>query len=190
MNKFILGFGAFTLLVLGQGGAVFAQSACGGFIQQASDCDGNSRKWHISCCPDGYRVQGVAYTDIKGKDAADAVSTICRKVGAMENPPQITGDFQRPAKRYECNKEEVMAGISSKDWLAGDEMSDTLDGVTPMCQKPGSNAVRTVYNPDLQGGRQSREQYVLLPKRVVGIASKERDKGESDKKDCVTIVTR
>ncbi len=190
MKKYL--FSLFSLMVIGlfQSGIVWAQEACGGVIQYSNDCAGNDRKWHISCCPDNYRVQGVAYTDIKNKDAVDAISTICRKGGASENPWMPTGDFQRPAKKFECNKEEVMAGIYSKDRMADDGKSDTLDGLTAFCQKPGSNALRKVYNADIEGGREGREQTVLLPKRVVGIASKEKEKGESDEKDCVTIVTK
>ncbi|MBI4410958.1 MAG: hypothetical protein HY541_00540 [Deltaproteobacteria bacterium] len=184
-------FLAVVALMLGLAGKVNAQGACGGTVEYSNDCAGNDRKWHISCCPDGYRVQGVAYTDIKDRDAIDAISTICRKVGAMDNPPQITGDFQKAPKKFECNKEEVMAGIRSKDRAADDNKSDTLDSIEVACQNPKGKNLRWVYNTDaMNNGRAPREQTVLLPARIVGIASKEKEKGTSDEKDCVTVVTK
>ncbi|MBI2341084.1 MAG: hypothetical protein HYU99_12075 [Deltaproteobacteria bacterium] len=180
-----------SVLVLGfMPGLARADSACGGIIQMKNDCLKNGRSWHINCCPDNYRVQGVAYDDHPDQDHADAVGPICRKVGESSNPV-MPEDYSKTPKTFECDKTEVMAGIYDKDVLtdSGDKR-DTLDGVTAVCQKPGSEGLRKIANRDIEGGREGREQTVLLPKRVVGIAYKELDKGSSDRADCVTIITK
>ena len=84
-----------------------------------------------------------------------------------------------------------MAGIRSKDRAADDNKSDTLDSIEVACQNPKGSGLRWVYNTDaLNNGRGGREQTVSLPARIVGIASKEKEKGTSDEKDCVTIITK
>ncbi len=165
-----------------------AQNACGGTIEFSGDCAGNDRGWHISCCPDGYRVQGVAYTDIQNKDAVDAVSIVCRHK-AKGNNFIASSDFQRDPKQFVCNNDEIMAGIYSKDSMEDGGKSDTLDGLTAICQKPGQTGLRKINNSDIAQGREGREQTVRAPKRLVGIASKDKEKGTSDEADCVTIIT-
>lgn len=190
MKRVILFLGISVIcLTFGYEAKADQQSACGGIIQYNNDCANSGREYHISCCPDGYRVQGVAYTDIKDQDHVDAVSAVCRSISkGNDTMPQ---DFSRTPKKYVCEKQEVLAGIYSKDvQVQGGDKRDTLDGVTAFCQKPGSNALRKIDNHDISGGREGREQTILLPKRVVGIAYKEHDRGSSDRADCVTIVTK
>jgi hypothetical protein len=169
---------------------ILAAEDCGGVIQYTEDCANNGRHYKITCCPDGYRVQGVAYNDIKGQDHTDAVSAVCRNI-ARGNDTMPT-DFGRSPKKFVCDNNEVMAGILSKDVItdSGDKR-DTLDGVTAICQHPGSTNLRILANKDIDSNtRHGRELTVLLPKRVVGIAYKELDKGTSDRADCVTIITK
>lgn len=189
MKKYSLGFFLLALVIAGFAGQVQAQSACGGTVQYTSDCSGNDRAWHFSCCPSGYRVQGVAYTDISKQDHVDALSAVCRSI-SRGNDMMPSSDFERTPKQFVCDKSEVMAGIIRKDVkVQGGDSRDSLDGLTPLCQHPGSKALREIYNVDIQGGRSGEQQVVYLPKRVVGLASKELDRGSSDRKDCVAIIT-
>lgn len=178
------------LVLLGFSGNVYAQSACGGIVQYSSDCANSNRKWHFSCCPSGYRVQGVAYNDIRGQDHVDAVSAVCRSIS--KGNELVSQDFGRTPKKYVCDRKEVFAGIESKDVLTkGGGFRDTLDGVTAYCQRPGGNALRRISNRDIdRERREGRQQTVLLPKRVVGIGYKKIAKGKSDRADCVTIITK
>lgn len=188
-------FLALSAVAIAIPGVANAQQACGGSVQPSNDCDGNDRQWHFSCCPDGYRVQGVAYTDISKQDHVDAVSSVCRSIArGNDTMPQ---DFSRTPKTFVCDNKEVLAGIVSKDVHtdAGGKR-DTLDGMTAVCQHPGNKQLRTIMNVDItENERQGREQTVYLPKRVVGIAYKEFDNGgnrtgSSDRADCVTIITK
>ncbi len=188
-------FLALSVVAVVTPGAAQAQSACGGTVQYTSDCDGNNRQWHFSCCPDGYRVQGVAYTDISKQDHVDAVSSVCRSIArGNDTMPQ---DFSRTPKTFVCDNKEVLAGIVSKDVKtdAGGNR-DTLDGISAVCQHPGSKSLRTIMNVDItENERQGRQESIYLPKRVVGIAYKEYDNGgkktgASDRADCVTIITK
>lgn len=190
MKKSLFVLSVICLMVIGFSGGVYAQSACGGIVQYSSDCANSDRNWHFSCCPDDYRVQGVAYNDIKGQDHVDAVSIVCRSIS--KGNELVAQDFGRSPKKYVCKNKEVFAGIESKDVLTeGGGFRDTLDGVTVLCQRPGSNALEKIDNNDLTSNRrEGRQQTVLLPKRVVGIAYKKIKKGESDRADCVTIVTK
>src|SRR3989338_559024 len=179
--------GAMLLLVTG---VTYAETACGGIVQFNDDCSNSGRGWHYSCCPDGYRVQGVAYNDIKGQDHVDAISAVCRSISKGNDI--MTEDFSRQPKTFVCDKSEVMAGTGSKDVLTDSgSFRDSLDGVTAFCQKPGSDGMRRIGNGDIDGNKRAeRQQTVLLPKRIVGIGYKEFDKGESDRADCVAIVTK
>lgn len=169
-----------------------AQHACGGEVRQINDLAGNGRSYRFSCCPDGYRVQGVAYSDVgKDHDHADCVTTVCRSI-SQGNISIGSSDCSNASrmKQFECDKTEVMAGLVRKDLIGeGSSDRDTADGFTPLCQKPGSNALRRVYNHDIEGGREGEEISVLLPQRVCGIASKDREKGKSDRLDGATIIT-
>lgn len=168
---------------------VLASENCGGVRQYNDDCANSNRSWHVSCCPDGYRVQGVAYNDIEGQDHVDAVSAVCRHISRGNDI--MPTDFGRRPKKFVCNKNEVMAGIFQKDVITqGGTRRDSLDGVTAICQRPQSTNLRMVPNDDIEEGRQGGEMTVLLPKRVVGLAYKELDKGSSDRADCVTIITK
>ena len=184
-----IAYSLFLALFLSAGFASQAGAECGGSIVPENDCNNNGRSWHFSCCPDGYRVQGVAYNDLKKQDHVDAVSAVCRSISRGNDiMPQ---DFGRSPKTFVCDKQEVMAGIYSKDVLTeGGDKYDELDGLTAICQHPGSKELRKVYNYDIQGGREGREKFVYLPKRVVGIAYKELEKGSSDRADCVAIIVK
>ncbi len=170
-------------------------SACGGVVQQVSDCGDNNREWHYSCCPDGSLVQGVAYTDIQDQDHVDAVSAVCHN--SANGNVTMPQDFSRTPKTFVCSDKEILAGIVSKDVHtdAGGKR-DTLDGVSAICLSPGSKSLSTVMNVDItENERQGREQKVSAPQRIVGIAYKERDNGgkktgSSDRADCVTIITK
>lgn len=177
-------------VVLSISTAARAQSACGGTIMHNPDCDSSDRSWSISCCPDGYRVQGVAYNDIRKQDHVDAVSAICRSVSRGND--MMPNDFShRAPTQYVCDKQEVLSGVFFKDVrVQGGDDRDTLDGVTAVCENPKNHAKRQLYNADISGGRTGVELSVSLPRRVVGIAYKELDKGTSDRADCVTIITR
>lgn len=180
------------LAVFVVGGAQSAQAYCGGEVVQDQDCSSNPRAYAESCCPAGFRVQGIAYNDMgkrnsaKQKDVADAISVICRSL--TEGNELMPSDFQTPPITLMCDKTEVFAGIACKDL----ENEDELDGCTAICQKPGSQEVRKLYNPDLlTNPRPYVEHMVYLPKRVVGLVYKDmtRNSGStnSDEADCVNI---
>jgi hypothetical protein len=169
--------------------------ACGGVVVQQNDCGGNDRGWHYSCCPDGYRVQGVAYTDIRKQDHVDAISAVCRSISKGNDV--MASDFSRTPKTFVCDKTEVLAGVVSKDVRTeGGGKRDTLDGLSAVCQTPSSKNLRTISNHDIDSTeRNERRSTVYLPKRVVGLAYKEKDNGgsnpgKSDRADCVTIITK
>lgn len=171
-----------------------AQMACGGNMVYNKDCDNSRRSWHFSCCPEGTRAQGVAYADIHKQDHADAVSVVCRSITRGEDV--VPADFNHTPKQIVCEKTEVLAGIFCKDVLTeGGDKRDSLDGCTAICEHPGSAALRTIYNQDIQGGRQGTEYVARLPKHIVGIAYKELDNkggdaGSSDRADCATIIVK
>lgn len=188
----------FVLTVLGlftvASSAMAQISACGGTILYNSDCDNSRRKWRISCCPEGYRAQGVAYTDVRKQDHADAVSVVCRSVSRGNDVVPV--DFNHSPKQLVCEKTEVLAGIYCKDVQnKGGKNMDTLDGCTAVCEHPGSRDLRRIYQHDIQGGREGKEYSVRLPKRVVGIATKELDDkggdpGKSDRADCAALIVK
>lgn len=178
-------------LVLSQ--TVSAQEyACGGNIEYEGDCHNTDRPWITSCCPDGYRVQGVAYNDVIGQDHVDAFSAVCRSISKGND--MMPGEFtHRGPNQFVCEKQEVMAGLQYKDVkVQGGDNRDTLDGVNVLCQRPSSKAIRAISNMDVDHNpRMDIHKHVAyLPKRVVGIAYRELDKGSSDRADCVTIITK
>jgi len=167
---------------------------CGGNIQYSSDLTGNSRPWNVSCCPTGYRVQGIACADLPPKqDFGDGCSAICRSI-SKGNIMQPANDFQRHPALYQCDKTEVLAGIVCRDSTGhgGGSQSDVADSCTAVCQKPGSKNLRVVYNNDFNTNAKSAQNRVVtyLPTRVVGIACKDQDKGTSDRLDGCTIITK
>lgn len=166
----------------------WAQETCGGTIEPSRDCDNNDRQFKVSCCRDGYRFLGVAYTDIKNQDHVDAVSVYCL---SPTNEAVLVSDFSRTPKQFLCEYYERAVGIESKDVLTeGGSRYDELDGLTVFCQKPGVSEVRKVYNKDIKSDREGREQIMPLDKQILGIAYKEMDKGTSDRADCVTLITK
>ena len=174
--------------------SALAQTACGGNMVYNKDADNSRRKWHFSCCPDGTRAQGIAYTDIVKQDHVDAISVVCRSKSRGNDV--IPADFNRNPKQVVCENTEVLAGIYCKDVLTkGGKKMDTMDGCTAICEMPGSPDLRRIYNQDIQGGREGNELVARLPKRVVGIAYKELDDkggspGASDRADAATIVVK
>lgn len=165
-----------------------ANAFCGGTVVYDNDCGSNARAFSVSCCPSGYRVQGVAYNDINKKDKADAVSAVCRSI--TKGNDMMPSDFQTNPVVSMCDKTEVLAGIACKDM----KKSDALDGCTAICQKPGSKNLRMVYSNDLASNPRAYNKHtVFLPKRVVGIGYKDQTKGRSmgsDEADCATISVR
>ncbi len=166
---------------------VSAQTICGEAIVSDEDCDSNELKYSESCCPAGYRVQGVIYNDLIGQDNTDAVGAICRHV--TKGNVEIASDFANQGNKDRkqpiqlvCESEEVLAGIACKDL----PKKDALDGCTAICQKPGSEE-RILYNPDLASNPRTFVRHaVKLPNRVAGIGYKE-EKLKSDRADCTNI---
>jgi hypothetical protein len=176
--------GAASLLVASQ-----AYAQCGGYPLNDSDLSGNSRPLVSSCCPAGYRVQGMAYSDMRNSgndDRVDAVSAICRSIAKGND--MMVSDFQSPPITLMCPKEYVNAGGNCVD-LRGE---DALDGCVIYCQKPGSTELMMVGNNGDSGPTGSM-QTVLLPKRIVGIGMKDLDKGptqSSDRADGVVFFAK
>lgn len=180
-----------TLSLISLAGNVLAQSACGGTMMANNDLSSNGRPWGISCCPDGYRVQGIACSDLPpDQDLADGCSAVCRSI-SKGNIMMPANDFQRQPDPVMCPKQDVMAGIVCKDMnhnSKGDD--DVTDSCTPVCQHPGSTALTVMSKGDLNNnGREANQMTVMLPQRVVGIACKDINKGTSDRLDsCSPIV--
>jgi hypothetical protein len=184
----------FALVALGMMSFASTSNAqyCGGTIVYDNDCGSNHRGFSVSCCPSGYRVQGVAYSDLpNASDYSDALSSICRSIAKGND--MMPSDFQRAPVTHVCDKTEVFAGLECKDMdKRGGVNSDNLDGCTAVCQHPKSKNLRTIYSADLASNKRSPVRHtVLLPKRVVGIAYKDiGQKKSSDRADCATIIVK
>lgn len=162
-----------------------------GTIVSDNDCDSNGKRgYSTSCCPKGYRAQGVAYNDMAGSDEADAISPICRHV--TKGNDMMPTDFQTTPVTHLCDKNEVMSGIACKDMPKQGAQADDLDGCTAICFNHKTKAERTLFSNDLEGntGRQYVIHKIDLPNRIFGIAYKDRDHGSSDVADCATVVYR
>lgn len=167
-----------------------AYSICGGTVVYDNDCDSNAQAYAESCCPQGYRVQGVVYNDLKGQDNTDAIGAVCRHV--KNGNVLIASDFQnrgengnKPAVSYVCDKTEVLAGILCKDL----QKKDALDGCTAICQKPGGQKM-IMSNPDLDSNPRDYVYHTVdLPNRVAGIGYKE-EREHTDRADCGNISYR
>ncbi len=167
-----------------------AQSFCGGTVVFSGDLASNNRAWNTTCCPDGYRVQGIACADLPpDQDLADGCSAVCRSI-AKGNRMIVSNDFQRTPEAIECNNSEVFAGVVCKDMSKNSKGDDDVsDSCTAVCQKPGSDRLRVVSKFDIDGNpRQPMQSTVSLPRRVVGIACKDIQKGSSDRLDGCTII--
>lgn len=189
MNKQIFIILTVVSIVFGFSTMAKAQSACGGVVQLEPDCGNTSRNWHFSCCPDGYRVQGVAYNDIKKQDHVDAIGAVCRSISAGNMA--LSEDFSRRPKEFVCDKTELLIGIATMDVKteAGDDR-DTLDGATAICWNPKTHQERMIANNDITE-RALRTQKVIGGKqKVVGIAYKEINRGSSDRADCATVIIK
>ena len=183
-------FALVTLGVMSLASASYAQY-CGGTIVYDNDCGSNPRGFSVSCCPSGFRVQGVAYNDMHKSDYADALSAICRSIAKGND--MMPSDFQTAPVTHVCDKTEVFAGLACKDMdKKGGINSDNLDGCTAVCQHPKSRNLRTIYSTDIASNKRSYVRHtVLLPKRVVGIAYKDiGQKKSSDRADCATIIVK
>lgn len=167
-----------------------AQAFCGGTPVHDNDCDSNNLAYAESCCPQGYRVHGVVYNDLKGQDNTDAIGAMCRKYGTMKGAETlIASDFYNRGNKNKnpiqlmCEPGEVMAGIACKDL---DKKDDALDGCTAVCQVPGQEK-RLLSNPDLDGNKRDYVYHTVdLPNRVWGIGYKE-EKLDTDRADCGNI---
>jgi hypothetical protein len=164
--------------------------ACGaGYIKYSKDCSNSNRDWHITCCEKNARAIGVAYNDLEGQDYADAVGVICRDIKYGNEITQA--DYSKRAKRFECDKTEIMAGIIHADVRSEGKSRDELDAVTAMCENPKyPGRFRKIENSDLYNAKYPREETVSLSegRRIVGLAYKERQKGTTDRADCVAVV--
>jgi hypothetical protein len=189
-----------AVMALAAAGSAHAQY-CGGTVMDFGDCSSNVRAYAASCCPSGYRVQGVAYDDINKADFADAFSAVCRSTSKGND--MMPTDFQRAPITLVCDNNEVFAGLACKDMSnkgSGKNM-DASDGCTAICQNVKTGATREIYNPDIAGNkREAGRTMVKLPKRVVGIVYKDQDGkddgvangayGGSDRADCAAIVVK
>lgn len=184
MKKWMISLAVLGLMAIT--GSASAQY-CGGTLVQDNDCSSNGRGYSASCCPSGYRVQGVAYNDMSGSDYVDAVSAVCRHV--VKGNDMMPTDFQTAPVVHVCQKTEVMKGIACKDMpKKSGKNSDILDGCTAICYNPTTKNTRTIYSKDLaENGRPYVVHTVDLPNRIQGIMYKDQDKGSSDRADCATI---
>lgn len=165
-----------------------ALSICGASIVPDNDCGSNSQSYSDSCCPAGYRVQGVVYNDLKGQDNTDAVGAVCRHV--KNGNIQIASDFYNRGNRrrkspvqFVCESREILAGIACKDL----PNKDALDGCTAICYNPRTRRQRVLHNSDLSSnGRSFVKHTIKLPNRVAGIGYKE-ERRRTDRADCANI---
>lgn len=179
-------FGALALAVVLSAGYVFADN-----LVSNSDCGGH-RQFMTITCPEGYRVQGLAQSDMKkdgdgDPDMLDAISPVCRSVSKGND--MYPADFQRKPLVMMCDKTEIMIGIACKD-MAGGSDKDVLDACTAICQNPSTKAERQLANSDFDNNTKRNAQVtkIYLPNRITGIAYKDRDKNDSDKADCATVT--
>lgn len=178
MLKKVFTFVAVALTFVAQ-----AHAFCGGTPDYSNDCSSNNRAFATSCCPSGYRVQGVAYNDMRSSgnnDIVDAVSAVCRSISKGND--MMPSDFQAPPITLMCDKTEVLAGTTTIDFKG----NDAMDGMVIWCQKPGSTNLRMVGNNG-DTGSNGETHTVLLPKRVVGIGYKDN---QGDQADCATISVK
>jgi hypothetical protein len=93
VKKFLSALTVLTLVsVAGQAQAQY----CGGSIMHNNDLSGNGRGWNTSCCPEGYRVQGIACADLPpGQDLMDGCSAVCRSIekGNIMQPAYVKTFF-------------------------------------------------------------------------------------------------
>jgi hypothetical protein len=144
------------------------------------DMAGSKQMVFKTCEGRGVKFIGVAYNDLKHRDAMDAVSVICKskKKGEYMVPNHDFTD--RAIKKIKCNYDEYVWGIAYKDR----EGKDAADGVTVIC-KDRTGATRVAYNDDLLGGR----KYVQITgKNAIGIAY--NDRINNDEVDGVTLVVK
>lgn len=171
-----------------------AQSSmiCGKTTVPDNDCDSNATQYSESCCPPGYRVQGVIYNDLKGQDNADAVGAVCRHV--QNGNIKIASDFDNRGNngrkgpvQFVCDHTEVMIGLACKDLVK----KDALDGCTAVCYNPKRHTTRIMDNYDITSNPRSYVMHTIeLPYRVAGIGYKEERKGShgsTDRADCANV---
>lgn len=167
-----------TVLVAGQ-----VQAFCGGQVKVTNDCSGNAEGYASSCCPSGYRVQGVVYNDLKGEDGLNAMSAYCRKYKGNEttipNQDQMQGG--KGMVTLSCEPTEIVIAVGGAD-MPG---KDKLDGVGIKCFNPTSKAERWVL-PGGDIGTPNDVSEVRLPNRIQGIGWK-KNHGNTDQTDCVNL---
>ncbi|OGQ08325.1 MAG: hypothetical protein A3G32_07470 [Deltaproteobacteria bacterium RIFCSPLOWO2_12_FULL_40_28] len=160
--------------------------ACGGTILTNNDCSENPRStWHVSCCEEGYRVQGVHYARHTHHNTVDALSAVCRSI-SKGNDAVDNDDFSQEKRiNSVCHKTEILTGVTWKDKVTdGGEKRDSAVEVSAICLNPTTGKTRTIQN---MGKENAYTTQVSLPKRVVGIATKEH---LFDTTDCTALVVK
>lgn len=165
---------------------IVSQTLLRGSTVYNADCGGNKRGYQYIYCPSGYRPHGVVYDDFhrgpsKG-DSVDSLSLICRSVSSGNI--LMASDFTNMPIKLQCDKTEVMSGIVYKDRKGRDE----ADGFAPVCLHPKTGRTRTLYNPDIAGGRPGVQISAPLKKKMIGIATKDMDDGNKDELDCAMPI--
>jgi len=186
-KKILIGLTALAVLaVVSTAEARYTNCANDARVQN-SDCN-SSRSFSVNCCPKGYRVQGVAYTDHGKTDHMDAISPICRHV--KKGNDMMPSDFGSQPVIHMCKKTEIMIGLACKDSPKGGDTSDVSDGCTAICQNPKTKKERMIYSSDLEGnGRPYAVTKIYLPNRITGIHYKDMTKKvkNTDYADCATV---
>lgn len=171
-----------ALAVIVSAGTV--QAFCGGQVAVSNDCAGNQEPYATSCCPQGYRVQGVAYSDLKGEDGLNGIQAYCRKYKGNEttipNKDQLEGG--KGIVTIACESTEIMSALGCDDMQG----KDKLDGCIIECYNPTTKASRWV-NPNGDIGSNPRAvSRIKLPNRIQGIGWK-KNHGNTDQTDCADV---
>lgn len=162
-------------------------SVCGGEIRVSDDCANNKhRYWHVSCCDENYRVQGITYSDHRNSDSVDTVGTVCRSV-SKGNKELENRDFGTENKtKLVCKRTEVLTGVQWKDRInsRGKDI-DSMDSIVPICTDPSDGSSRTLSTTDADNGGKTYKESASLKYEVVGIATRER---LSDTTECASLI--
>lgn len=167
-----------------------AYGFCGGEAVWNNDCANNTLPYTTSCCPDGYRVQGIVYNDLDGReDETNAIVAYCRKYKGPEefyyNKDLLEGG--KAPITLSCRPNEIMSALLQKDL---EKRKDASDAFTIECTNPKTKVSYIVPNHDFDSN--SRAPMVLrseLPYRIWGIGYKE-ERNRTDKVGCATIAVK
>jgi hypothetical protein len=161
------------------------------------DLNDNGRGFTTHYCPEGTRVAGMAYFDLKN-DSADAVSAICEYTkGPRKGDVYIPKDGDWPStglreiQRHKCDlSRERIYGVRYKDRDAT-LSRDAMDGLSVGCKDKRTGRIRWTANYDTIGGREW-ETLIVGKGKVIGVAYKDGGCG-GEKSDCVdgaTFITK